>query len=70
MRKIIIKILIRKLRFKIYYLNKYIIFIFYIKEVLPDFNNIRIFVKFIRKIYIINNFKINIFININIFISK
>ena len=42
-RKIIIKILIRELRFKIYYFDKYNIIIFYIKEVL--FNNIRAFIK-------------------------
>ena len=66
----IIKILIRGLGFKIYYSNKYIIFIFYIKEVLLDFNDIYIFAKITRKIYIIDNFKINIFIDTNIFISK
>ena len=69
-RKIIIKISIRGLKVKNFYLNKYIIFIFNIKGVLPDFNNIRIFVKIIREIYIVDNLKINIFININIFILK
>ena len=40
-KKIIIKILIRELRFKIYYSNKFIIFIYYIKGILLD--NIRAF---------------------------
>ena len=67
-RKIIIKISIRGLKSKIYYFNKYIILIFYIKEVL--FNNIRAFIKITREIYIVNNLKINIFINVDILISK
>ena len=69
-RKIIIKITIRKLRFKIYYSNKFIIFIFYIKEVFFNNNDIRIFAKIIREIYIIDNFKINMLIDIDIFILK
>ena len=70
MRKMIIKISIRGLRFKIYYLNKYIILIFYIKEVFLDFNDTCAFAEITRKIYIIDNFKINIFIDIDIFTSK
>ena len=44
------------------------IFIFYIKGVLLDNN--RIFIKITREIHVIDNFKIKIFIEINIFISK
>ena len=40
-KKIIIRILIRELRSKIYYFNKFSIIIFYIKKLL--FNNIRVF---------------------------
>ena len=47
-RKIVVKILIRKLRFKIYCSNKYIIFIFYIKGVFSDFNDIYIFAKIVE----------------------
>ena len=67
-KKMIIKILIRELRSKIYYSNKYVIFIFYIKGVLLD--DIRTFAQIIREIYIIDNFKVGMFIDINIFISK
>ena len=63
-----IKISIRGLKSKIYYFDKYIIFIFYIKEVLLD--NIYIFVRITREIHIINNFKIDILIEANIFTSK
>ena len=66
----IVKISIRGLRFKIYYSNKYIIFIFYIKGILLDFNDTYIFAEITREIHIIDNLKINIFININIFTSK
>ena len=69
-RKMVIKISIRGLKFKIYYSNKYIIFIFYIKKAFPDFNDTRTFAKITRKIYIIDDFKINIFINIDIFTPK
>ena len=41
-KRIAIKILIRDIELKIYYSNKYIILIFYIKRVL--FNNTRVFV--------------------------
>ena len=44
-RKIVVKILIRDLRFKIYHFDKYVVFIFYIKNVL--FNNIRVFAQII-----------------------
>ena len=37
----VIKILIRELKFKIYYSSKYVIFIFYVKGIL--FNNIYTF---------------------------
>ena len=42
-KKITIKILIRELRFKIHYSNKYDIIIFYIKDIL--FDNTRAFVE-------------------------
>ena len=67
-RKIIIEILIRELKSKIYHFDKYIIFIFYIKGVLLDNN--RVFVKITREIYIIDNFKIRIFIEVNILILE
>ena len=66
----VIKFSIRELRFEIHYSNKYVIFIFYIKEIFPGFNDIRIFAKIIREIYIVDNFKIDIFIDINILILK
>ena len=69
-KKITIKISIREFKFKIYYSNKFIIFIFYIKGVFFNNNNIRIFAKIVREIYIIDDFKINIFIDIKIFILK
>ena len=43
-KKIIIKILIRKLKSKIYYFDKFSSIIFYIKRVL--FNNIRVFINY------------------------
>ena len=42
-KKITIKIFIRNLRFKIYYFDEYIVFTFYIKNVLFDNKNIRVF---------------------------
>ena len=68
LKKITIKILIRDLLFKIYYFNEYVIFIFYMKGIFLD--NIYTFAKITRKIHVINNFKINIFIEINVFTSK
>ena len=67
-KKIAIKILIRGLEFKIYYSNEYVIFLFYIKGVL--FDDTRIFAQITRKIYIVNNFKIEIFISADILILK
>ena len=43
-KKIIISISIRDLKSKIYYFDKYVIFIFYIKSVLSNNKNIRVFV--------------------------
>ena len=43
-KKITIKIFIRDLKFKIYYFDEYIVFIFYIKNVLFNDKNIYIFV--------------------------
>ena len=43
-------------------------FTFYIKKIL--FENKRVFAKIIKKIHIINNLKIEIFIEIDIFILK
>ena len=63
-KKITSKISIRGLESKIYYFNKFTILIFYIKEVL--FDSTRTFIKIIRKIYIINNLKINILIDVDI----
>ena len=67
-KKIINKILIRDLRFKIYYFDEYIVLIFYMKSIL--FNNIRVFIEIIREIYIINNLKIKIFIKVDILILE
>ena len=64
----VINIFIRDLRFKIHHFDEYVVFIFYIKEVL--FESKRVFAKIIKKIHIINDFKIEIFIKIDIFISK
>ena len=67
-KKIITNIFIRDLKSKIYYFDKFVIFIFYIKKML--FKNKRIFIEIIKKNYIVNNLKIRIFIEINIFILK
>ena len=65
-----VKIFIRNLKSKIHYFDKYIVFIFYIKNVLFDDKNIYIFIQIIREIYIIDDFKIDIFIETNIFTSE
>ena len=67
-KKITSKILIRGLRFKIYHFDEYIVLIFYMKSVLS--NNTRVFIEIIKEIYIINNLKIEIFIEINILILE
>ena len=67
-KKIINKIFIRELRFKIYHFDEYIILIFYMKDVLLD--NIRVFIKIIKEIYIINDLKIKIFIKVDILILE
>ena len=67
-RKIIVKISIRGLRFKIYHFNEYVIFIFYMKDVLPD--DIYVFVQITREIYIVNDLKIDMLIEADIFILK
>ena len=54
----------RDLEFNKYEISKYVIFSFYLSS-----ENVIIILTF-RKIHIINNFKINILININIIISK
>lgn len=64
----IIKISIRGLKFKIHHFDEYVIFIFYIKEML--LNDTRVFAKIIRKIYIIDDFKTNMLIEANILILK
>ena len=69
-KKIIVLISIRNLKSKIHYFDKYVVFIFYIKNVLLNNKGIRVFAQIIRKIYIIDNLKIDIFIKTNIFISK
>ena len=67
-KKIIIKILIRELRFKIYHFNKYDIIIFYMKEVLS--NGTRAFVEIIREIHIIDNLKADMLIEADILTLK
>ena len=67
-KKIIIKILIYNLKSKIYYFDKYIILIFYIKSVLS--NNIRVFAKISKEIYIIDDLKTNILIELDILILE
>ena len=58
----VIKISIRELKIKIYHFDEYVVFNFLYKR--------RVFVQIIRKIHIVNDFKIDMFIKINIFISK
>lgn len=67
-KKMVTKIFIRNLRFKIYHFDEYVVFIFYIKKVLSE--DKRTFVEIIRKIYIVDDLKTKIFIEANIFISK
>ena len=67
-KKIITKILIRELRFKIHYSDEYDIIIFYIEEVL--FDNTRVFVEIIREIYIVDDLKAGMLIEVDILISK
>ena len=67
-KKMATKILIRELKFKIYYFDEFDIIIFYIKRVLS--NDTRAFAEIIKEIYIIDDLKADIFINIDIFISK
>ena len=67
-RKMIINIFIRGLRSNIYYFDKFVIFTFYIKKVF--FEDKRVFAEIIKKIHIVNNFKIEIFVETDIFISK
>ena len=67
-KKIINKILIRDLRFKIYHFDKYIVLIFYMKNML--FNNTRVFIEITKEIYIINDLKIEIFIEVDILILE
>ena len=64
----ITNIFIRDLRLKIHYFDEFVVFIFYIKKML--FENKRVFVEIIKKIYIVDDFKIEIFIEINIFILE
>ena len=64
----IVKISIRKLKFKIHHFDEYVIFIFYIKGVF--FDNTRVFAQITRKIHIVNDFKIDMFIKADILISK
>ena len=67
-KKITIKILIRGLESKIYYFDEYIVLIFYIKGVLS--NNIRAFIEITREIYIVDNLKANILIELDILILE
>ena len=67
-KKIATKILIRELRFKIYYSNKFNIIIFYIKRVLS--NGTRAFAEIIREIYIVDNLKTKMLIEVDILILK
>ena len=66
-KKMIILLLIKEVDNKIIHINEYIIISIYIRN---TFNNLIKTIYFIIKIYIINNFKINILIDINIITSK
>lgn len=67
-KKMATKIFIRDLRSKIYHFDEYVVFIFYIKRVLSK--NKRVFAEITRKVYIVNDFKTEIFIETDIFISE
>ena len=67
-KKIIASILIRGLRSKIHHFDEYVVLTFYMKEVLPDDH--RVFAQIIRKIHIVDDLKIEMFIEIDILISK
>ena len=56
------------MRFKIYYFDEFIVLTFYIKEILS--NNARTFAQIIRKIYIVDNLKIEMLIEVDILTSK
>ena len=60
--------MIRELKFKIRYFDEYVVFIFYIKNVL--FNNIRVFAQIKREIHIVDDFKVGMLIEANIFTLK
>ena len=67
-KRIIIKISIRDIELKIYHSDEYAILIFYMKRILLD--NTRAFAQITREIHIVDNLKIEIFIEVDIFISK
>ena len=64
----ITNIFIRDLKSKIYHFDEFVVFTFYMKKILLE--DKRAFAKIIKKIYIINNFKVEIFIEANIFILE
>ena len=63
----IISLLIKEINNKIIYINEYMTISIYVRNILNDL--IRT-IYFIIKVYIINNFKVNIFIDIDIITSK
>ena len=67
-KKMIIKILIRDLKFKIHHFDEYAIYIFYMKDVLLD--NTRVFAQITREIHIVDDFKANMLIEADILTSK
>jgi len=63
-KKIVSSISIRGLRSKVYYLDEYIVVIFFSKDLLLD--RILAIAEIIYKVYIINNLKASIFIRVDI----
>ena len=66
-KKMIISLSIKRINNKIIYINKYITMLIYVRNI---FDNLIKKTCFIIKIHIVNNLKINIFIDINIITSK
>ena len=66
-KKMIISLSIKKINNKIIRINEYVMISIYVRD---TFNNLTKTIYFIIKIHIINDFKINIFIDINTITSK
>ena len=64
--KILLSIRIRELNSTIYYINKYVIIIIYVKGELLD--KLLVVIKITIEVYLINNLKINILIKNNVLI--